>query len=413
MSRSIRHALSLRVPLACAALALTACDDTPVDATPDSTPDATDVSADANNADANNADSGTTANTCLLVTTTEFRTDGGFSVLDANTYDVDPDVTAVHSDAVLRVLGERVFVINRQGADSIQELDPDRGYATASQRSLGGGSNPWSLVPLGDGTAWVPLYNEGTLARVDLAPDAELRTGADYVVSAAAESDDRADVLDAFVVAQDGRDVLFVLVQGLDPYPGCSATSRGRLLALDPFTMDPVDAFDGASVLELAACNPTGFALDGTRLVVGHSGGHRVTGTTRDDGGIEIIDLSTGLSTGLVVNETDLGDRDIVELAVEGDVAWLALADDAFGATVHRATLDPFALGPALWTSENGGVFDLVLADDRVWIADRSLLQPGVVVLDSATGDRVAGPIDVGYPPFDLAVLQRTDGACF
>lgn len=397
----IRQRCTLR--LASVLCALVACDDDAQQADVDlGTDTAVDAGIDTS------ADTMSTS-LCVLATTTEFRTDGGLSILDGATYQARNDVTAVHADAVIRTVGERVFIVNRQGGDSLQELDPTRGYATVSQRSVGGGSNPWSLAALPDGTAWMPLYNEGTLARVALDPQADIAAGEPFVVPSAGESDGRADVMDVFIV----DDVLIAVVQGLDPYPTCTSTGRGRLIALDPETATPVPMFDGEAELDLSACNPTDFALapDGT-LWIGHSGGHRVTGHEEDDGGIERVSLASGTSQGMVATEADFGHRDLIELVVDGEQAWVALADAEFGATVHKVTLEPFSLGPPAWETDQGGVFDLTLADGRLWIADRSILSPGVVVLDAETGAHLAGPIDVGYPPFDLHVYPR-EGACF
>lgn len=347
---------------------------------------------------------------CLVVATTEFRTDGGLSVIDADSYDAAIDVTAIHADAVVRVLDDRVFVVNRQGGDSLQELDPDRAYATLAQQSVGRGANPWSIIPVGDGTAWVPLYNEGALQRVDVTPDGSVQThGTPASLPTAYDADGSVEPLDGFLF--DG--VLYVLIQGLGAYPRCTPDSRGYLLAFDPETLAPAPVFDGQPALQLAACNPTTWLRVEDRLFVGHTGDTRVTVSDPvDDGGIEVVDLASGTSSGLIVTEADLGDRDITHIA--GDAAllaegtlWVAVAGDDFRADVLPFDLDAATPGPSAWSSDQGGIFDLDVAFDRVWVVDRSTEAPGVVALDAATGELVAGPIDTGFPPFSLAVLER------
>lgn len=337
---------------------------------------------------------------CLLVTTTEFRTDGALAVIDADTLEVRTNVSAVHSDAYLRVLEERVFVLNRQGGDSLQELNPTADYRTLSQRSVGRGSNPWGIVLTGPDTAWIALYNDGLLQAVDLAADTNDFLGESVELGAGTDADLRAEPLDLFVHAG----VLYVITQGLGDYPHCTETSRGQLSAFDPETGEPVSVFGEESTLALAACNPTSYAVVGDQLWLGHSGSHRVHGNADDDGGVEVIDLESGDSLGLVVNERDLGDRDVITLAANEFGVWIAVAGDDFAASVHR--LEGQTPGPSVWESDTGGVFDMELAFGRLWIVDRSVDAPGVVVIDEATGELLAGPLDTGFPPFDAAAAK-------
>ena len=354
-------------------------------------------------------DTAHTTSRCIVVATSEFRSDGGVSVIDSETFDVWTDVTAIHADAVLRAASGRVFVINRQGGDSVQELAPAENWRTVFQRSVGTGTNPVGLTLLQDGTAIVPLYNEGTLVRVDpSATDAEaFLVGAPIAVPAHDEDDGRAEVLDTFL----WRGTLYVIVQGLSDYPTCTPDGVGSVLAFDPATMEPAPVLDGASRLELRWCNPTVWSLreDG-RLVIGASGGFRVSGHDADDGGLEVVDLAVGRSEGVLADERALGQRDIVALAESGDVVWVAVAGDDLRSEV--VAIDAAGhVGAAVWASDVGGIFDLRVDDGRLWIADRSEGSPGVVVVDAADGAWLAGPLDTGFPPYDIDVVS-VDGDC-
>jgi hypothetical protein len=359
-------------------------------------------------------DSGGTAR-CVIVVTTEFTTSGSIAVVDADTLEVTPDITAVHQDAYVRVDGDRVFVVNRQGGDNIQELDPSRGYATIWQYSVGNRGNPWDLTLLEDGTAWVPLYNEGALLHVDTLADSGESFRIDSPVPLPTWTDDDLRVEPFATFLYD--DVLYVLVQGLDDYPRCSADSRGYLHARAPSTLALREVFDGSSTLELARCNPTSYALlDDGRLVVGHSGALRTQSDALDDGGIEIVDLRAGVSLGLVATEEDFGDRDLVRVAFgEEDRVWVALADEDFAVAVYSARLDDtgFTLGQEVWRSDTGGIFDLAERYGRVWIADRTTGASGLMVLDAETGDPVVDePLGTGFPPFDFDFIERPSGRC-
>lgn len=364
--------------------------------------------------------SGAEPTRCVVVATSEFRAGGSVTTIDADSLQVWRDLTATHQDATLAVRGTRVFVLNREGADNIQELDPQDGFRTLWQHSVGNDTNPWDLQLLDDGHAWVTLYNAGALQLVDTASPSGDAFLVGTPVTLPAWTDDDARVEPAGAVLWNG--VLLVLVQGLDHYPNCADGSRGYVHAFDQWSMEPVALFGGQSYLELERCNPTSFKLreDGM-LVVGMAGMYRSQlrgGTATDDGGVELVDLNTGHSLGLVLDEAGAGNRDIAAVAMAPDGRmWAALADDTFGADIVELTLQSdgqLRAGEVLWRSEEGGVFALEYRWDRLWVADRSPSRPGLVVLDPETAAVVGGgPLDTGFPPYDIDFVELPAGmAC-
>lgn len=348
-------------------------------------------------------DAPTSSGPCMLVTTTEFRSDGALAIVHVDSMTVRTDVTAIHSDAVVRVEDDRLLVLNRLGADSIQELDPV-GYATLSQRSVGPGSNPWGVTIDSDGNGWVALYDEGAIQRIRLDGETDdLLDGSPIALPSPTELDGRAEPLDVFEFGG----VLYVITQGLGEFPACTPDSRSHLLAFDFDTGEPVAAFDGETQLPLAACNTTDYSLqqDGT-LWLAHTGGHRVTDARVADGGLERVNLTAGRSDGLLVDETALDNRDLVRVAADEDGVWIAVAGDDFAASVLPFYADTASVGEASWSSDTGGIFGLELAHDLLWIVDRSTDAPGIVVVDPSNGEVLAGPLDTGFPPFDLAAMS-------
>jgi hypothetical protein len=348
---------------------------------------------------------------CAVVTTSEFGLDGAVAIVDAESLEVWPDVTATHGDANVDVIGEEVFVINREGGDSIQALDSAERFRTRWQRTTGAGTNPWRMVHVAEGPTWVSLYNEGALQRVepDAGSGASFLVGDRVVIPWGQEADERAEPLGLFV--RDG--VLYVITQGLGEYPRCGDGDRGALLAFDALTLAPRPVFGGSVRLELAACNPVDFAfLDDDTLLIAHAGRHRVTGGAHDDGGIELVDVAAGSSDGLIATEADYGDRDIVALAFDGVRLWVAAAGADFSASVFPASVEPFGAGEPVWWSDEAGIFALEVDRDQVWVVDRSYRSPGLVVFDAATSERIAGPLSTGFPPFDIAFVTVPGGSC-
>ncbi len=350
---------------------------------------------------------GSSQGRCLLVATTDYAADGAVAIVDADTLAVWRDVSAVGAGPRGRGGDGRVVARARPGGAGLQGLG--RGtYRTLSQRSLGAGSNPVDVAAVGDGTAWVALFNDGALLRVDLdAADDGSFVIAGPIALGSDEPDGRAEP--GALVVNDA--VLYVVVLGLDDYPRCSEASRAHIRALDVDTGEEVAAFGGSSRLALAACNPTEIVpLRDGRLAMLHAGRHRSFEGLDDDGGIELVDLRAGTASGLLVDERALGHRDALQVAEAPDGAWwLALADAEFAVSLHRFDPETRTLGDAVRTSTDGGIFDLAVVGDRLFVADRGALGGGLSVLDARTGAAAtAAPLDLGYSPVDIVPFEAS-----
>ena len=134
---------------------------------------------------------------------------------------------AIHSDAVARVAGGLVYVVNRIFADNIQILDPSRDFVTMVQCSTGNGSNPHDIVIAGDTKAYVTLYDTGEILVVNPAPAADCsdfeRGRIDVSPFADADGNPEADQM-AIVSGE-----LYVLLQRLDRNNFFTPAGRGGL----------------------------------------------------------------------------------------------------------------------------------------------------------------------------------------
>lgn len=350
----------------------------------------------------------------IAVAASEFGTTGSLAFVDGVSLEARSNFSTLHHDTVLRADGTTLYAIAREGedGDNVRRIDLATGGATVWQYSVGRGSNPWDLLVLDDRFGLVVRYSSGDLVRVDLGardPDSFV-VGEPIVIDPAEERDGRAEP--AGLIADGER--IYVIVQGLDEYPWCTAGARARIVALHRETLEPATEWASAGTLPLRLCNPGSWSLDGQgRLLIGFAGNSRVLGAELDhpagddDGGLELVDLAAGVSLGQIASESDFGGRDLVDLAVDsrGGV-WLALADVSFEVSVHRWSAVSGAgdaLSEPVWVAE--GIFDIEAAEGRLWIADRTPRAEGVVVLDESDGSWIAGPIDVGHPPFDLEPL--------
>lgn len=110
-----------------------------------------------------------------FVTTTDYSTGAGSIVFADTLYQAVNNVASIHADALARAYDRRIYVLNRQGADNIQVLDPAAGFATIKQFSVGNGADPEDIVFQSRSRAFVSRYNEDQLWIVN--PNSGQRSG--------------------------------------------------------------------------------------------------------------------------------------------------------------------------------------------------------------------------------------------
>lgn len=327
----------------------------------------------------------------LFVLATDFET-GAFSIVDHEAETAAVNVGLTHADAVARVRGSRVFVVNRLGQDNVTALDAADGFRVLWQRSTEPGSNPQDIAFASDAKAYVPRLELPTVLALD-PRDGTLLGEVD--LSALADADGIPEA--SWAVAVGNR--IVVAVGRLDRHDAYRPTGPGALAVLDP-TTDRVER-----AIELSAENPWGEPAVGTdgRLLVGLAGRFGEL-----DGGIEAVDVSAGRAEGLVATEAELGGDVLSFVAGDDGALWILVSDAASVTSLVR--WEPSA-GPAR-TVMRGSGFTLAcvaqVAPGLLAVCDRERTAPGVRLLEAPTGtERTARPLDVGLPPWQVRVLER------
>src|SRR5436190_1259628 len=110
------------------------------------------------------------------VTTTDYQT-GSSSIVtaDDSVLTAIKDVVSLHSDAIARSFGGYIYVLNRQGADNVQVIDPLDGFRTRKQFTVGNGADPEDIVFQNLSRAFVSRYNEDQMWIVN--PNTGQRSG--------------------------------------------------------------------------------------------------------------------------------------------------------------------------------------------------------------------------------------------
>jgi len=334
-----------------------------------------------------------------VVVTTDFET-GLLATVGVNPpHLVTHPSTPIHSDAVVRVAADRVYVVNRFLGDNLQVLDPAHGLATLLQCSTGPGSNPHDVAVLAPDKAYVTRFDAKQLWVVN--PSAASCAGflrATVDLSPWADADgipemDQMAIVDARVLVSLGR---------LDRSRGFVPAGHSRIVALDTATDTVV------GMVELTGANAFGDASGlvrepGTgKLVVNEPGDLRRVG----DGGLERVDPFTLTAEGFFVTENDLGGNITDFVLVSPTKAYAIVLDAQLRNILLEFDPSQRVVTRRLFVGTHY-LPNIALAPDGVlWLADDGLPAPGIRIFDPRDDRQLThAAIDVGLPPFSMGFV--------
>lgn len=341
----------------------------------------------------------------VFVVTSDYSVSGQVSTIDVLLpWSVDQNLASVHSDAVAREYGGLIYVVNRLYQDNIQVIDPDQGFATIRQFSVGPGSNPQDIAFVSPTRAYVSRYEEASLYEVDPT------TGAvSDVIDLSALAD--ADGIPEMAQMAISGDRLFVAVQRLDrdyywlpsppSYLAVIDTGSNELVDVDPVS-------PGTQGIVLAATNPSTEILEDPATGALYVGEAAKWGFL--DGGIEAIDPEALASLGLISTEAQLGGEVNDFTLPVGGTAHAVVAVSSPGWEAFCISFD-WATGDKIrdvWKPGGFNVTDIEVHEGarELFLSDRTYANPGVRVFDATGGQQLtSNPLDVGLPPHDLLVV--------
>jgi hypothetical protein len=340
------------------------------------------------------------AQSSLFITTTDFAS-GSAAFVPAGADQAEANLLNLHSDAVVRYYQGRIYIVNRLGQDNVLILDESDPRTPVLQFSTGNGTNPHDIEFASPTKAYISRYDDTQVLIVNPQDGSELGT---IDLGAFADSDGLPEMSQMALVGNR----LYIACQVQDRDNGFAPAPQGLLVVVDIATDQLVDmdpAQDGIQAWSLTGGNPTSVIAAGNSLVIAEISGFGDTA-----GGIEVLDLASETSRGLVVSEVNLG----------GDINSLTLADAGRGyAVVTDANfanfVRPFDLGTGqvsapLENHSTGFTPSLAVDGNRLYVADRGTFSDpdagGLLIYDTATNQLVAGPIATGLPPNDIAVLS-------
>ena len=345
-----------------------------------------------------------------VMTTTDY-TSGALSSLDLGTNTAANDHLVIHSDAVVRVYRDKVYVLNRLGQDNVIVLDGGDLATPLTQYSTGNGSNPHDIAFVSEEKAYISRYGLTHILAVNPVTGDSLGS---VDLSTFADADGLPET--SQLTVHGGR--LFAACHRLDRENGWVPTEFSAIAVIDVTTDQLVDAdpaADGMQGIEMASKNPAGAARRGSKWIVSAVN----TYSDLTDGGIEVIDLAAMRSEGIVLDEAAVGGNLSSLVMTSNSEGYAVVTDENFVNTVKRLDLAAQSVSEGLAGLSGGFVPGLGVFGERLYILDQGSFgdpaSAGVKVYDVSADELVAGPIGTGLPPSSIAFVGSVadfDGDC-
>lgn len=329
---------------------------------------------------------------------------GSYSTVDLSTRSVTRDIRrgGVHSDALARVFGGRIYVVNRLNADNIQIIDPQQGFTTPAnaQVSVGNGTNPHDIAFASATKAYVSRY-ERTSSLLILNPTT-LQPGGEVELRTLIKANDRDGSPEAdTMLVHNG--LLYVVLGHLDTQQFFTPIAPGEVAVIDPATDRIV------RVIQLPCTNPFSelrFSPTLRRILVSCVGNFGA-----NDGGIVAIDPATHtIDPSLGITEAAIG-GDVTAFDIVSSTKGFAIVSDATFAN-FLVTFNP-STGQRLNTVLGPGMnfFHLAINSRNelyLAVADTRTTTPGLRIFDTISDrDLVGGTLNVGQlPPIWTVFLE-------
>jgi hypothetical protein len=371
--------------------------------------DPEDDSLQVENADTGEISTSTAANTIpttdIAFVITSDRSTGSYSIVDIGSRATfnNIDRGGIHSDAIARVFNGLIYVVNRDGVDSIQIIDPQRGFTTPLNGELSvkidtgpnTGSNAQDIAFVSPTKAYVSRLDSTQLLVIN--PTTLTITG-DVDLSDKVKQDDLDGSPEmAYMLVHNER--LYVALQHLDTTTADSSpVAQGEIVVINTNTDEEV------TTIRLNGRNPFtelqfSTALD--RILVSSIGNFFV-----NDGGIEAINPTTNdVDLEFVIDEASIG-GDITHFQIVSATSGFAVVTDPdFNNNLVRfdPTIGTGRTATLLGPLDNFLPHFAINSLGELYLAQRaSATTPaeGVRIFDTVTNaELTTAPINVGLPP--------------
>lgn len=306
------------------------------------------------------------------------------------------------SDIVVRSFYNVIYIISRFGTDTIQVIDP-KSFGVIADYSVGGGSNPQDIWVVSNEKAYITRLNpENDNSNTDdiiiVRPfTGEVIGSIDLTSYTTGDGERYARTTQMIVVGG----YLFVCMADL-PFNLANPADTNAKIAVIDITDDEI-----VDVIELSGRNAADITYSpATNLIyVSLSGVYENFTTDVNDhfGGIETVDPDTLISSGIVIDDKDLGGYP-TEVHLLSSGLGMVIAEGkkitSFNPTTFNVLNENFYLSPGSFLPDFS-----IDQSGNILVTERSPDSSGIVVLNG-DGVVVSGPIGVGAMPASITFVD-------
>ena len=340
--------------------------------------------------------------TVVATTTAADYSAGNVGTLKLEDNSVQQNLLAVHSDTYVRTYHGATYIIERLGKDNIIKI-AGRDIAPAKvdyQVNIGHTVNLQDIAFAGDDKAYITqlqskdlvIFNPATGAKTGTIDLSRFNTFAGTANAEPYPYMSSAVVYGGFLYVACQR----LAHSGVYMIPGDTS-----LIVIISTLSDSV-----TGTIALSKKNPYSVSICDGKMFVSSSGAWG----NSTDGGVECVDLFSNMNLGVVAMEGDFG-GDVSTIQMTGqDKGYVAVGKNSpdfstFWTEIMSFNPQTRCVGQKVQNIDNafGG---LTFDGQLLYVGDRSLTKPGIVVIDPTDDSKKAGPFDMGLPPNALAVLK-------
>ncbi|MFC1852394.1 hypothetical protein ACFL27_19525 [candidate division CSSED10-310 bacterium] len=328
-----------------------------------------------------------------FVVTTDFQT-GSFSTITLGSPHVlTSDIDTICPDAISRSWNGLIYIVGRYSCDSIQVLNPSENFSLFSEYSVGAGTNPQDIVVIKQEKAYISRLAAPQLLVVSPNSGQVLK---EIDLSEYADADGLPELYTMYYL--EDYHLLFIAVQRLDTTTYLNV-APSYVIVLNTET-DEIE-----KVITLESINPFTefiFVEESEKLLIGCNGLYGAL-----DGGIEVIDILSLESEGLLVNESNLG-GDILDFDYRKNIGYVLISDLEFNTRVLTIDMETGAIGAPLLETAGFFLNNVAINDrDELWILDRSPLLSGIHIFDALDRSFLEKINLSGLPPFWISFIAE------
>jgi hypothetical protein len=326
---------------------------------------------------------------------------GAFDVTDNTAY---KNLLQVHSDTKVTTYNGSIYVLEKWGKDNVIKITGSiiKDSAIAYQVGIGQAVNISDMAFVNDTKAYITQNLDSTLVVFNPA------TG--VIVKKVSLSQ-----FNTYVGTDSAAPIPYmnnVLVHNGKTYVSCQRLKKDKnsnaLLPADTSLVAILSTVTDEVIgsVKLNKKNPNAMDISGEKLYVVCTGSYFDT----TDGAIECIDLVNGATSGIVAEESAFSGSISGIIAVSQSKAYVSVVKLPSSWTDYYTQLVELnlatgAVGVAIQDIKNafGG---LAYDGKYLYVGERALDGPGIIVVDPVTNKKVSGPFDLGLPPYSLAYLK-------